>query len=219
MVVKKVFDMSIPTKIEIIRDINDYLKQCDTKPQLVQFIKKKYGLNKNRKFESFGYGKIAGFIKECSIFFNASRPPIANPTEEELIELTRLSYQRNGVLNYVLNDIRKLYGNCPFSQFGFGTFNEFCDRNQHQIYDLSKNISRDSSPQRFPKLVNEPDESVLFELVRKSVAMRSTGDSPQYELFPTSAPSDIVSPQLHQQTSFFSQDNFLKPKKYISKRF
>lgn len=121
--------MSKPTEEELVNEIKLYLESCQGKPVIKQFLNKKYGNKKQKiKFESFGFGKYGSFMSRHNNVFGpllvAARQDqkISNTivTEQDLINIIKSSH-----IKQAQNNIRKVYGNGPFSQFGYGTFQEF----------------------------------------------------------------------------------------------
>jgi hypothetical protein len=120
-----------PTEVEIAMNISDYIQKSAGKPNLTFFIKKKYGITRRNPFTSFGYGKFNEFLTKWKIILPEYKK--SKPTEAELIDIIKQSFNEYGVLNWALTDIRTKFGHGPFSQFGFGTFDEFTRNNKEKL--------------------------------------------------------------------------------------
>jgi hypothetical protein len=131
---------------EIIKIIKEHYQNCDGKPRPLNALKKHYG--PGPKFESLGMGKYGTWMQ------HHSHPPVNETkaativqnididsiTEQQLLTTVTLYFSISEYYTHrrhILNHIREIYGNGPFSQFGYGTFKEFMVR-----YNLDIGIAR-----------------------------------------------------------------------------
>lgn len=124
------------TEEQLLNDFIEHYQTCPGKPMIMQFLGKKYGGRSHKiKFERFGFGGYREFMQRHNVrlqpYLDACRERMAvsqiTLSVEDILEIIEVY----GIQN-TLPTIRRLYGNCPFSKYGYGTFQQFLERHYYE---------------------------------------------------------------------------------------
>lgn len=122
---------------EIINILIDHHQTCKGNPTPLKALKTHFG--PKFKFENLGLGKFSPWYNKNSPKFQAEiivnnflteidRKEI---TEQDLLNVVVDYFNKSEMFSHrthVLNHIRKIYGEGPFANFGYGTFPEFLEK-------------------------------------------------------------------------------------------
>ncbi len=123
---------SVATEQQLVNDFIEHYQTCPGKPMIMQFLGKKYGGRSHKvKFEKFGFGKLGEFTSRHHFTFQ----PHLEACKERM-EMSKITLSVEDILEIIevygienaLSTIRRFYGNCPFANYGYGTFEEFVQR-------------------------------------------------------------------------------------------
>lgn len=122
---------------ELINTLLVYYTSHSSECGPLAYLKKHYG--KGFKFENLGLGKYGQWMSKNKHLFNVERGvgdlldevDVQMITEQQLVETVVQYFSKSEMFfhrRHVLQHVSSVYGNRPFSEYGYGTFREFCGR-------------------------------------------------------------------------------------------
>lgn len=126
-----------PTEQDLINTLQTYYASHSTERSPLAYLKRHYG--KGFKFQNLGLGKYGVWMSNNAHLFNIEKNAcdfldevdVQMVTEQQLVEIVTVYFSKSDTFchrKHVLGHIRDVYGNRPFSEYGYGTFKEFCVR-------------------------------------------------------------------------------------------